>query len=464
MPLPPPASVRSILSAPRLVRAACAACVVAAVGACADAARQEGPQRAPRVVVARAGGWQAGEPGQPLGSPLVVAVLDAAGAPVQDAAVRWSVDDGGVVQPAESRTDANGEARATWTLGDATPHQAHARAGSAMAATFAALVDGRGALVALDVATYDGSGQVVHPDVAAAPVGWGTGPRQLVMTPYPFGNAAFENPSLFVAPDETHWLPPAGGDGNPVVRPLGGYLSDPDLVFDPAAGALRLYYRAVDGENRVLLTTSRDGLRWDTPVEVVHGPNHTVVSPAVVRRAANDWWMWTVDGGVGCTAATAALDVRRSADGVHWSAPTRATLAQAGYFPWHVDVQWIPSLGEFWALYNGKEAGSCTTPALFLARSTDGVTWTTYPSPVLARGAIAELADVVYRSTFAYDPASDAVTLWYSGASYDGSRYVWRAAVERRTRAALLASVSSTNRIAAIPGARADVPPLTDGP
>jgi hypothetical protein len=159
------------------------------------------------------------------------------------------------------------------------------------------------------------------------------------------------------------------------------------------------------------------------------------------------------------------VDVRRSADGVHWSAPTRAQLEQPGFYPWHIDVEWLPTLGEYWALFNGKRAGSCTTPALFLARSTDGVTWTTYPSPVLARGAIHELEDVVYRTTFSYDADEDVVTLWYSGARFDGTQYVWRAAVERRARSELLGTVAAAAPISARSlDPRPGVPPLTDAP
>ena len=43
-------------------------------------------------------------------------------------------------------------------------------------------------------------------------------------------------------------------------------------------------------------------------------------------------------------------------------------------------------------------------PALYLATSADGRTWKTYPSPILARGTTPLFTDIVYRSTFAYEP------------------------------------------------------------
>jgi len=62
---------------------------------------------------------------------------------------------------------------------------------------------------------------------------------------------------------------------------------------------------------------------------------------------------------------------------MHWSPPEQVSLVQLGYSVWHIDVQWIASRSEFWALYNVKTPGSCTTPAVYLATSGDGVTWRT---------------------------------------------------------------------------------------
>jgi len=139
-------------------------------------------------------------------------------------------------------------------------------------------------------------------------------------------------------------------------------------------------------------------------------------------------------GSEGCSAPSARVEVRRSVDGVQWSEPEPVSLAQQDLFPWHIEVQWIPSRNEFWALYNVKRAGDCATPALFLATSPDGYTWSVLSQPVLVRGRIPELADIVYRSSLLYDPVSDAITFWYSGATHTGSKYVWGAAVERRPR------------------------------
>jgi hypothetical protein len=53
----------------------------------------------------------------------------------------------------------------------------------------------------------------------------------------------FENPSLFAsAARRDQWVVEPGST-NPVARPVTGHLSDPDAVYDPDSGELRLYYR-----------------------------------------------------------------------------------------------------------------------------------------------------------------------------------------------------------------------------
>ena len=199
---------------------------------------------------------------------------------------------------------------------------------------------------------------------------------------------------------------------------------------------------------------------WGAPRVVVRAPNHQAVSPTVVRRSATDWLMWTVNSGAtGCGSSTTTVELRRSADGITWSSPATVTLSQAGVYAWHLEVQWIPALQEYWALFNGKVAGSCTTEALYIATSPDGVTWRTFRSPVLRRGAIPEFADVVYRATFSFDAQRDLVSLWHSGARFTNRGYEWHAAFERRRRSELFTDVARTAAAVVLPST---APPLTN--
>jgi hypothetical protein len=346
------------------------------------------------------------------------------------------------------KTDERGQTSARWQLGNSQGQRmAQAALPGIEPAVFTAIAEGPDALLFDDlqpiaVPTYDGSGQVVHPDYAATPAGVFGLPFHLAITPYPFGDPHYENPSFFDGARKDRWALPEGAP-DPVVLPNVGYLSDPDLVYVPEQSELWLYYRQVTDHNIVNLVRTRDGRTWSAPVEVVRAPNHQIVSPSVVRRAERDWWMFAVNAGQsGCTAAATTIEVRRSEDGLRWSPPTVVDLGQPGYWAWHIDVQWIPSLNTFWAVYNAKAGAGCTTPVVFLSESGDGTTWQGIPKPVLIKGRIQALQDIVYRTTLEYDPETDAITFWFSGARYDGKRYVWGAAVERRHRAEVFAMES----------------------
>ena len=310
----------------------------------------------------------------------------------------------------------------------------------------------------LTLETFDGSGQAVHPDPAETPLSWDGAASQLAVTPYPNGDAAKENPSLFAARSWHEWFVP-DGIMNPIALPASGYLSDPDQLYNPEFNELWIYYRGVTSQNEIYLIRAASPTHRSAPLLVASGPNHTIVSPTVVRRAPNDWMMWSVNSGPGgCTSAATTVELRRSTDGIHWSDPVATDLASRDPYPWHIDVEWIPSRGEFWAVYNVKVAGSCTTPALDFAVSEDGVSWSPMPSPVLNRGEVPAFEDIVYRGAISYDPAGQLVTLLYSGARYENSRYTWRVATERM-------SFDTFIRLGAAAGVTptpAATPPLTD--
>ena len=77
----------------------------------------------------------------------------------------------------------------------------------------------------------------------------------------------------------------------------------------------------------------------------------------------------------------------------------------------------------------------------------------------VSQKAIPELADVVYRATFSYDPQRDVVSLWHSGARYTSRGYEWHAAFERRPRTDLFEAAARLPAAAAQPP---NTPPLTN--
>jgi hypothetical protein len=384
---------------------------------------------------------------------ITVELHDGRQRPLSGVRVTWSAVRGlsDVITPDGPTTDENGLARAHWQLdGTAGDHMLVVTAENGAFAHVGAYAYDRPRtdLHAMPMTTYEGSGQIVHPDFVRLPASWTGDPLRLVATPYPNGDATFENPSLFTGSSGTSWSVPAGIQ-NPLEKPVGSYLSDPDILYDPDAGEMRIYYRRVTTENEIWMIRSANGTEWSAPVLTAHALNHLIVSPSVVRRGAGDWLMWAVNAGtIGCGGQSTTVELRRSTDGISWSAPETATLSDPDGFAWHLDVEWIPSLNEYWAAYPVKRAGSCTTDRLRFATSTDGLNWQSYPSPVLLKGASPELYDVVYRSSFDYDATSGIVTFWYSGAKANEGVYAWHLAWERITETALFARLNQQPPVA----------------
>ena len=79
--------------------------------------RAVGRAGAPAAMTAEAPSTRPGALGATLGAPLVARLTDAHGNGIPGAAVTWTVAGGGSLAGAEATTDAQGRARATWTLG-----------------------------------------------------------------------------------------------------------------------------------------------------------------------------------------------------------------------------------------------------------------------------------------------------------------------------------------------------------
>jgi hypothetical protein len=450
----------------RIVRAV-VVCGMLAIACSKDRISEPADSHSAGIIELEQGDGQFGDPNNPLRQSIVIAIVDELGAPVSGVDVNWEPQDGGTADPVSARTGADGRASTRWTLGpDTTTHIVVARADGYEPLSISA-VSGLpappiGEIRLIELSTYEGTNQTVHPDFATAGDDWPAPRRYLAITPYPHSNRFAENPSFYEAFRSVRWSVPPGA-ANPLdLVPAPSHLSDPDIVFDPDRREFRMYYREVGAENLIWLKRTSDAVNWSERTLVVRGYNHEVVSPTVVRRSATDWLMWSVNGNLGCPGSTTGVDLRRSTDGVTWTPPERTTLSRPGMYAWHMDVQWMGDLGEYWAVFNQKPDTTCNTPALYLSTSRDGLTWNTYPTPLLERGAIPEFEDIVYRSTFSYNPANGVVTFWYSGARHDGIEYVWRTAVQRRLRSDVIADVSRL--MAPRLSIARKVPPLRDFP
>lgn len=284
--------------------------------------------------------------------------------------------------------------------------------------------------------TADGTGLANHPDYLRMPADWGGHARFLSVTTYPQADPTREWPSIFVQDSVSSVWHLASGTPNPVLEPpTADTYTDPDIIYEPDSGEVWMYVRLVNPVWNILqLIKSHDGRQWTTVADIDSARNHGMISPAVVRRAAGDWYLWSVSvGAAGCDIAGTAVATRRtSTNGVQWS--TADTIAIPGH-PWHIDVQWVPERNEWWMLY----VEGCLPTSVRLATSPDGLTWNPFPTPVIAVGVIPEFKDLVYRSTFTVE--NDSVRFWFSGAHWDyasDSGWVWRVAASQESATALL--------------------------
>jgi hypothetical protein len=304
----------------------------------------------------------------------------------------------------------------------------------------------------IPVVTYEGSGQLVHPDAAVFPARW-QGKRYWVSgTPYPAGNPRFENPSIYQGRVSNEMRVPLGVTNPIVSAPVSGYMSDPDILYDPESDQLRMYYRETSaGLDEVLLITSQNGVQWSAARLVASEARYSLISPSIVRESATSWRMWTVNASAqGCFSlgTEMTLQQRRSVDGVSWGQPELVNLHVPGRVPWHWDVQYVAAKSEYWALVAAYPEGTtCSRTAVYFARSADGTTWKVSPTPLLSPGEFEPLRDVVYRSSFHYHDGSDAVSVWFSGARLEGNAFRYAVASARYPYSEMLRRVGGASPI-----------------
>lgn len=292
-------------------------------------------------------------------------------------------------------------------------------------------------LAMLDVPTFDGSGQAVHPDVVSFPTPWQGWEYWMAFTPYPGGNSDYENPSIAVSHDGRHWSVP-DGVANPLVpKPITGYNSDPDLTYDAVNNRLVMLYRQVGPQyNTIYSMSSTDGVHWTEPTVALRKPNHGMISPAMVLGKGTMPMVWYVDAGTAYSCTKRRTSVRAMAantvdaltptrPGRGWSLSYAAKLEQPGYSIWHIDVTWVPSKKEYWAVYPAYRTGTCQAEELFFAKSRDGLTWQRYQVPFMRRNAAQWTSMRVYRSSLLYFPERDALRVYISG-SGGGPQGLWR--------------------------------------
>lgn len=286
---------------------------------------------------------------------------------------------------------------------------------------------------------------------------WGGYRYWMVLTPNQDGYSQYENPCLAASNDGVNWVVPNGIE-NPLSgvkhEPAGTHNCDTDLVYNPDSDELWVYYvweqdspagtpsnlrliRVKEKNDGFEITSTTDGKPYERLINSQY--RYDMQSPAVVRRNANTWLMWSNNSdsnnsGNGWQSQVAFVELYTSTDGKNWT--NKQSLADtlvlkgadgiASYIPWHLDVQWVESQNKYWGLFCAYPKGGNTNRTyLLFGTSEDGKTWTTYQKPLLAPRDNKWDNNFIYRSTFIYDDASGTLQVWYSGGKSGGWRIAY---------------------------------------
>lgn len=277
----------------------------------------------------------------------------------------------------------------------------------------------------LKIPTYDGSNQSVHPDIMLLNHSkFKTSSFALAFTPYPNANDKLENPSIALSKDGINWAEPKKGTNPLAAMPPYDHNNDADITYDPATKQYYIHYLETcrpDSQN-VIRLVSTDLLKWKRQT-AIHYPfsdkSIFMVSPALIRKSASEWYMYYVNN----FSKPTRIEYLVSKDGINWN---RKDIRLPGiknspnFIPWHVDV--FQGNGYYYML----TCGMVENPSLYLARSTDLINWEYYAQPIVNPGKDVFDSIRIYRSTGLQD--GNNLYVWFSYRTEDKS---WGMAVQR---------------------------------
>jgi hypothetical protein len=270
----------------------------------------------------------------------------------------------------------------------------------------------------LNIPTYDGSGQCVHPSVRYIPSGWAGYEWWMAFTPYPQGNDEYENPSLIASHDGINWTVPEGLI-NPIdPTPKNGHNADTELVYD--GKNLLVYY--IDVVKPHVITCHRRIVYPNMSVGKEETcTNFQPISPAIIRKSANDWIAWY------CNLSSLQLYHATSTDGLNWINQTIAPTDMPDKVSWHISALQVDNGYNFLIAAFPRAKGNNSRTKLYFgyASSSNSIIKMT---PILSPGKGWSDREI-YRSCMVgsriYISAADKKCNWHIGHGRFVS-YLWR--------------------------------------
>jgi len=225
--------------------------------------------------------------------------------------------------------------------------------------------------------TYENSGQIVHPHVLFFEEKFMGFHYIMAMTPYPFSNNRYRNPSILGSQDGVIWQVPEG-TVNPVVDiPVdgGGYYSEPFIFC--SGDTLELWFRHTlavgeDGQrlprnshNRVYRSISNDLQSWSDLEIMLDCPDamdHFMSKVVMYNNGTYRLWY---------TNFSSRLYFIQSHDLENWSVPERVRADLGGLGIWHHDIVFTGE--QYEALLTGVDWGNSPEFRLFHTVSYTGL-------------------------------------------------------------------------------------------
>lgn len=270
--------------------------------------------------------------------------------------------------------------------------------------------------------SYDGQGQVVHPDIVYIPCVWNGYKYWMALTPYPYSDNSYENPSILASNDGYHWVVPSGLVNPIISSPNPGYNADPDIVYNADTSELWVYFfRYWSDTNLVKLTLMRSstGVTWSGPQYLITWnltQEDNGRSYAVIKQ--NQSWLMYYERGQGDDTW---LEMRKSNNGINWSKPQKVNITIQNRNIWHLDV--YPYERYYIMLIAAYPKGLSSRHCdLFYAYSEDKVNWDVTSNPILKNSDSGWDNANIYRSTFIINNATFKV--WYSAMNTNKEWYI----------------------------------------
>ena len=282
---------------------------------------------------------------------------------------------------------------------------------------------------ASNIPTYDGNNQPTHPSVVKFDTPWNGYTYWMAMTPYPFNNGYYEDPSIVASNDGTNWVVPEGVTNPLTGRPDPGHNCDVDLVYVPASDELWMYYVEADdvASSRVRVMKTSDGVNWTAPQTVIEDPDYmySILSPSIEIMPGGWFMMWYVDtGNAGWAGQNNQVKYRTSTDGMNWSEPAACPeFVQPGYQIWHIDVHYDQATGKYYAIFPAYPNGTnCDYCVLFFAVNETGGKWEFFSDPILKANTTGSWDDFcIYRSSMLIE--GDTLRVWYGAKKQSDSSW-----------------------------------------